>query len=224
MRFMQRIVAPDVRNREVHGVTFRVAVAADSVAIEALMKQSARELSRVFYAAAQIPSVERFIATLDLALVEDGTYFVGVASGSDAPEASDGAAAAVAAAVTGDPGASARIVACGGWSRRDKLFTGVGAHAGGVRLLDPTREPARVRAMFVHPDFARRGLGRAILDLCEAAARAEGFHDLELMATLPGEPLYAAYGFRVIERVMIPLPDGIEVGGARMGKPIAAVD
>jgi GNAT superfamily N-acetyltransferase len=180
----------------VGGVRFRVAGSADAAAIQAVMKVSARELSRGFYDDSQRPSVERFIATLDPALVEDGTYFVG--------EADDG-----------------RIVACGGWSRRDKLFTGVGEQAGGARLLDPASEPARVRAMFVHPDFARRGLGRAILDLCEEAARAERFQRLELMATLPGVPLYLACGFTVVERVIITLPDGVEVGGARMAKRLA---
>jgi GNAT superfamily N-acetyltransferase len=195
---MTRIVFP----REINGVTFRIATLADSGAIEEVMKASARDLSRGFYAEHAIPSVERFIATLDATLVEDGTYFIGEAPGGTA------AAAAM------------RVAACGGWSRRDKLFTGVGEHAGGARLLDPAREPARVRAMFVHPDFARRGLGRAILDLCEEAARAEHFRRLELMATLPGEPLYAACGFTVIERVTITLPDGIQVGGARMEKTL----
>jgi GNAT superfamily N-acetyltransferase len=222
------------------GINFRTARLADADAIETLMKLSARALSRGFYDAAQIPSVERFIATLDRTLIEDGTYFVGVAAAAASPAGFDSAADGPAAAF--DPAAAAPAVAvpasgaapparddgsgviacCGGWSRRDKLFTGVGERAGGVRLLDPAHEPARVRAMFVHPDFARRGLGRAILDLCTAAARAEGFQRLELMATLPGEPLYAAYGFRVIERVMLQLPDGIEVGGARMEKALAA--
>jgi GNAT superfamily N-acetyltransferase len=188
---MTRIVAP----HEVNGVTFRTADADDSDAIQAVMKVSAQALSRGFYNERQIPSVERFIATLDPALLDDGTYFVGEADG--------------------------RIVCCGGWSRRDKLFTGVGEDAGGARLLDPARDAARVRAMFVHPDFARRGLGRAILDLCEAAARAEHFQRLELMATLPGEPLYAACGFSVVERVMLKLPDGMEVGGARMEKRLS---
>ena len=178
-------------------MTFRIAGTTDADAIEQVMKASARSLSSGFYEVSQIPSVERFIATLDRTLLDDGTYFVG-----DAAEAQ------------GD------IVCCGGWSRRDKLFTGVGAQAGGARLLDPSREPARVRAMFVRPDYARRGLGRAILDLCEDAARREHFMRLELMATLPGEPLYAACGFRVVERVMIKLPDGVEVGGARMEKPL----
>lgn len=182
---------------ERNGVRFRIAGPADADTIELVMKASARTLSNGFYEASQIPSVERFIATLDRTLLDDGTYFVG--------EVDDGV-----------------IACCGGWSRRDKLFTGAGEQAGGARLLDPTREPARVRAMFVHPDYARRGLGRAILDLCEEAARRERFTRLELMATLPGEPLYAACGFRVVERVMIKLPDGVEVGGARMEKPLPA--
>jgi GNAT superfamily N-acetyltransferase len=198
---MTRIVFP----REINGVTFRIATLADSAAIEEVMKASARDLSRGFYAEHAIPSVERFIATLDSTLVEDGTYFVGEV---------------FAAALSGASERAARVAACGGWSRRDKLFTGVGEHAGGARLLDPAKDPARVRAMFVHPDFARRGLGRAILDLCEEAARAENFRRLELMATLPGEPLYAACGFTVIERVTITLPDGIQVGGARMEKTL----
>jgi GNAT superfamily N-acetyltransferase len=189
-------------HRVINGVSFRTALDADAAAIEDLMKASARELSRSFYDERQIPSVERFIATLDPMLLEDGTYFVG-----EAPRAAETAV-------------PARLVACGGWSRRDKLFTGIGEKAGGARLLDPAVEPARVRAMFVHPDFARRGLGRAILDLCEDAARAEGFRRLALVATLPGEPLYAACGFVVIERTTIALPDGVQVDLARMEKPI----
>ena len=112
----------------------------------------------------------------------------------------------------------AEIVACGGWSRRAKLFTGTGSTDG--RALDPEREPARVRAMFVLPSHARRGIGRMILDACEDAAHAEGFRSVELMATLPGEPLYAACGYAVIERVDLTLPDGVKLGAARMEKPL----
>ncbi len=191
---------------------FRTAAPADTDAVEAVMRASVRDLSRGFYDEDQIPSVERFIATLDLALVEDGTYFVGEVFLTAAPPASLRAPA--------PPTSAAHIVACGGWSRRDKLFTGVGERAGGARLLDANREPARVRAMFVHPDFARRGLGRAILDLCEEAARAEHFRRLELMATLPGVPLYTACGFTAVESVTITLPDGVRVGGVRMEKTL----
>ena len=90
------------------------------------------------------------------------------------------------------------LVACGGWSRRDKLYTG-GDAEGDARLLDPATEPARVRAMFVRVDWTRRGLGRRILEDCEEAARAEGFTQLVLSATLAGLPLYQAFGFQEVE-------------------------
>jgi GNAT superfamily N-acetyltransferase len=172
----------------------RVATAADAPAIERLMKRSARGLSVGFYDGVQTASVERYIATLDPDLIADATYFVA-------------------------DGDTAELAACGGWSRRDKLYTGT-AIAGDARLLDPAREPARVRAMFVDPAWARRGLGRAILDRCEAAARGEGFAAVELMATLPGEPLYAACGYRVVERTELVLPDGVRVGAARMRREL----
>jgi GNAT superfamily N-acetyltransferase len=113
------------------------------------------------------------------------------------------------------------IVACGGWSRRDKLYTGSGDAAGDARLLDPRTEAARVRAMFVRSDWTRRGLGRAILETCERAARAEGFTTLALMATLPGEPLYRAFGFREVGRSMLVMPDGVKLQGVAMQRPIA---
>ena len=123
------------------------------------------------------------IAHLDMQLIEDGTYFV-----HDA----------------GD-----EIVACGGWSRRDKLYTGSGAGDDDERLLDPATEPARVRAMFVRGDWTRRGLGRAILASCERAARPRASRELALGATLPGRPLYRAFGFREIERFTVTMPDGV---------------
>ena len=129
-----------------------------------------------------------------MALIEDGTYYVHEAGGE--------------------------IVACGGWSRRNRLYTGSGASADDGRLLDPSTEPARVRAMFVRGDWTRRGLGRAILEACERAARAEGFATLALMATLPGEPLYRAFGFREVARTMVLLPDGLELDGVAMERPI----
>jgi GNAT superfamily N-acetyltransferase len=174
----------------------RVATVADAPAIGRVMKRSARALSAGFYDAVQTESVERHVATLDLALVTDGTYFVA-------------------------DGADGELACAGGWSRRDRLYTGNDV-AGDARLLDPAREPARVRAMFVDPAWARRGLGRAILDRCEAAARAEGFTAVELMATLPGEPLYAACGYVVVERTELVLPDGVRIGAARMRRELTA--
>jgi GNAT superfamily N-acetyltransferase len=173
----------------------RLATLEDEAAIDALMKASTRDLFPNFYDTRQTASSVKYIAAVDRMLIEDGTYFV--------------------AEVDGQP------VACGGWSRRDKLYTGSGEASGDARLLDPATEPARVRAMFVRSDWTRRGLGRRILEACEAAAKAEGFRTLALMSTLPGLPLYESYGFRVLQRVDIPMPDGVTVGGASMEKPVA---
>ncbi len=188
----------------------RRAVPADLPAIAEVMAASARELSRGFYSEAQIPSVVAHIAVIDPLLVEDETYFVidGEAGGE------------LGGALLGAEGS--RLLACGGWSWRDKLFTGVGAAAGGTGRLVPGKDPARVRAMFVHPTAARRGLGQAILEASERDARSLGFLSAELMSTAPGEPLYAARGYQVLERVTLHLPDGCEVPAARMGKRLDA--
>jgi GNAT superfamily N-acetyltransferase len=172
----------------------RLARREDVPVLSALMRDSVLALFPRFYDERQTASAATHIAHLDLTLIDDGTYFAHEEAGE--------------------------IVACGGWSRRNKLFTGSGAADDDGRLLDPTTEPARVRAMFVRGDWTRRGLGRQILDACERAARAEGFTTLALMATLPGEPLYRAYGFRELERVEITMPDGVTLAGIAMERPI----
>jgi GNAT superfamily N-acetyltransferase len=173
----------------------RLATTDDEAAIDGLMKASIHDLFPHFYDAAQTEASIRYVGVADRMLIEDGTYFVADADGE--------------------------LVACGGWSRRDKLYTGSGEMGGEARLLDPATEPARVRAMFVRADWTRRGLGTAILRACETAARAEGFTTLALMATLPGLPLYEAFGFRVLDRTQIPLPNGLTIGGAAMEKVVA---
>jgi len=175
--------------------TQRLAQAADGEPISALMRTSILDLFPAFYDERQTASAATYIGALDTTLIDDGTYFVHEAGGE--------------------------IVACGGWSRRDKLYTGSGEGEQDARLLDPRTEPARVRAMFVRRDWTRRGLGRAILDACEDAARAEGFAALALMATLPGEPLYRAFGFRELERVPVTMPDGVVLAGVAMERPIS---
>ena len=172
----------------------RLATLADADAIDDLMKAATRDLFPRTYDERQTEASVRFIASVDRTLIEDGTYFVIDVGGE--------------------------MVACGGWSRRDKLYTGSGDAAGDARLLDPDTEPARVRAMFTRADWTRRGLGRRILQACEAAAKAEGFRSLALMSTMPGLPLYESYGFDVVERVEIPMPDGTSIDGASMTKPI----
>ena len=172
----------------------RLATAADAPQISALMKASVLELFPAYYDQRQTASAAVHIAHLDQRLIEDGTYLVHEADGE--------------------------IVACGGWSRRSKLYTGRGSEADDDRLLDPASEPARVRAMFVRRDWTRRGLGRAILTSSEDAARAEGFSSLILGATLPGVPLYRAFGFRDIERFTITMPDGVTLDAVLMDRPI----
>jgi GNAT superfamily N-acetyltransferase len=173
----------------------RPAAPEDAPRIDALMKASIEAIFPSFYDEEQTASSSTYIGAVDPMLIEDATYFV--------LEADD------------------VIVACGGWSRRDKLFTGSSDQEGRARLLDPASEPARVRAMFVRGDWTRRGLGTRILEACEAAARREGFRTLALMATLPGIPLYDRFGFRVLARQPITLPDGVELPCAEMEKGLA---
>ena len=154
--------------------TSRLAVSPDVPALTVLMDAAISELQRGFLDDTEIAS-SRAIMGMDTQLIEDGTYFV-VESGVD-------------------------IAGCGGWSRRATLYGGNQTPGRDSHLLDPTIHPARVRAMYTSPAFVRRGVGRLILSLCEAAAAAEGFTRLELMSTLSGEPLYTAYGFRPLERI-----------------------
>jgi GNAT superfamily N-acetyltransferase len=173
----------------------RVATPDEEAAVDSLLKESAAVLFPRFYDEQQTASAVRYVAQVDPTLLGDGTYFV--------------------------LGSGDRLVACGGWSRRDKLYSGSGDSDRDARLLDPSSEPARVRAMFVHADWTRRGLGRRILEECEAAARREGFRRLALVATLPGLPLYLAYGFHALEEVDVTMPDGVTIPCVAMEKQIA---
>jgi GNAT superfamily N-acetyltransferase len=176
----------------VAALTSRLAGAADIPALEAVMDAAIGELQRGFLSPAQI-AASRTIMGLDRQLIADGTYFV----------VEDGGA----------------IAGCGGWSRRATLYGGDHSPGRDAALLDPAKDAARVRAMYTHPDFARRGVGRLILALCEDAARAEGFTRLELMGTLSGRPLYLSAGYQPIEEI---LDDrgGAPVPLTRMGKAI----
>lgn len=174
------------------GLTHRLATEADIPALSAVMDAAIAELQRGFLTDAQIAS-SRMIMGLDRQLVADRTYFVVEADG--------------------------RVAGCGGWSRRATLYGGDHTPGRDAALLDPATEAARVRAMYTHPDFARRGVGRLILKLCEDAARAEGFKRLELMATLSGRALYAQVGYVDIEAIEDGR-GGEPVPLVRMGKPI----
>jgi GNAT superfamily N-acetyltransferase len=176
----------------------RLATSSDAAKIGALMRASVLELFPRFYGARQTASAAKYVAHLDTQLIEDGTYFVHELGGE--------------------------LVACGGWSRRNKLYTGSTPAADDARLLDPATEPARVRAMFVRGDWTRRGLGRAILDACRRAALTEGFRELVLGATLPGEPLYRAFGFRETGRFNATMPDGASIECVAMSLQIGDPD
>lgn len=174
------------------GLTHRIATPDDAPALAGVMEAAIAELQKGFLDPAQIES-SRMIMGLDRQLLVDGTYFMVEADG--------------------------KIAGCGGWSRRATLYGGDHTPGRDAALLDPATEPARVRAMYTHPDFARRGVGRLILDLCEAAARAEGFRRVELMATLSGRALYSQCGYEDIEAIE-DARGGAAVPLVRMGKAI----
>jgi GNAT superfamily N-acetyltransferase len=168
----------------------RTAERPDIPALGSLIDLSGRALSVGHYSPEQADAITRHVFGVDTQLIDDGTFFV----------------------IEHDD----RIVACGGWSTRRTLFGGDQAKAGPDPLLDPAIEPARIRAFFVHPSMARRGLGRQLMAACTAASKHAGFRALELVATVPGEPLYLASGFTVLERFELQLPGGVAVPVSRM--------
>ena len=172
-------------------LTHRLANREDLDALRALMEAAIAELQKPFLNEQQVAS-SRTIMGLDTQLIEDGTYFVVENDGE--------------------------LAGCGGWSRRATLYGGDQMKAAEQEdpLLDPSTEPARIRAFFVHPDCARRGIGTQILQACLDAARAAGFRRVTLASTLPGVPFYRALGFEEKERLEIPLPDGVRLPIIRM--------
>jgi GNAT superfamily N-acetyltransferase len=167
----------------------------DIAFLQRLIPESARALSAGFYTPRQIEGAIAHIFGVDTQLIADGTYFVAEIDG--------------------------QIVGCGGWSKRKTLYGGDQMKAAGDDLLlDARREPARIRAFFVDPKWARRGIGSQIIEACEEAAREDGFSQLELVATLPGEPLYKAFGYEVIERFEIEIAGDVKIPVAQMRKRI----
>ncbi len=171
----------------------RHATPADIDELWALIDLSVRVLQAGDYSAEQIEGALGTVFGVDSQLIADGTYFV---------------------VETDEP----QIAGCGGWSKRKTLF---GADAVSNRednLLDPARENARIRAFFVHPDWARRGIGSRILQACEDDAAAAGFRGFELGATITGERLYRVRGYEPIERIEVRLPNGASLPVIRMVK------
>lgn len=186
-----------------HPGELRRATLADVPALRELIAVSARELGKSDYTHEQIEGALRGAFGVDTQLLRDGTYFVIEVEG--------------------------RLAACGGWSRRRTLFGGDARADRDASELDPAVDAAKIRAFFVHPDFARRGYGSAILERCERDAAAHGFTRFELMGTLPGVKLYAARGYLPGARVDWPLGGGLTIPFIAMSKaatpdPSAASD
>ena len=176
-------------------IEYRLAEMTDAAAIETLIAESARGLRGSFYSGAQVEGAIGDVFGVDSQLIKDGTYFVALAG--------------------------QRLVGCGGWSKRNAPYGGDHARSGEDSLRDPDCDPAMIRAFFVHPEFARKGVGRELMRRSEIAARESGFRDIEIVATLPGEPLYAACGFTVVQRYEISLSNGevLPVVRMRRGRP-----
>jgi GNAT superfamily N-acetyltransferase len=175
-------------------VSIRPANLGDVSAIQALIAASSRALAAGDYTSEQIEAALLGAWGVDTELIRDGSYFVGEASGE--------------------------LVLCGGWSRRATSFGGDAYDRRESRLLDPAQEAARIRAFFVAPHWARRGLGKRLLTLCESEAMAAGFSAAELVATLPGERLYARYGYATAGRRSYTLPGGLSIEFVPMHKRI----
>jgi GNAT superfamily N-acetyltransferase len=179
--------------REFH---LRLAARDDVPRLHELIALSVRGLMQGYYSSAQLESSLGNWLGLDTRLIDDGTYFVV------------------------EPAAEQLLVGCGGWSRRKTPY-GSDHRAGREdALLDPRTEPAKIRAFFVHPDWSRRGIGAMLLDASESAARAAGFTNLEMGATLSGVPMYERFGYLPGERVELPLEGGESLPILKMYKRI----
>jgi len=176
--------------------SIRLATEADIPALEILIPLSVRELQAPYYSAVQMEAALGPVFGVDRQLIRDGTYFVAEHDGE--------------------------IVGCGGWSRRNSVFGGDSHRTGQDSALDPAVDPARIRAFFVHPAWARRGIGRALLQACESALLQAGFHKAVLVATLAGVPLYAAFGYAETEHYDITLSPGLTLPAVRMSKSFPA--
>jgi GNAT superfamily N-acetyltransferase len=175
----------------------RYAQPADVRALGALIELSVRSLQAGDYSPAQIEGALGTVFGVDTQLIADGTYFVVEASGAD-----------------GD----AMLVGCGGWSKRKTLFGSDHRPGREDHLLDPLHDNARIRAFFVHPEWARRGIGSMILEACENAAMRVGFRGFEMGATVTGERMYRVRGYTPQEHLDVPLANGASLPIIRMEK------
>jgi predicted N-acetyltransferase YhbS len=177
-------------------IQIRLATLADVPALKELIRESVSGLSGEHYTAGQIASALSHIFGVDTQLIVDETYFVAEIENE--------------------------VAGSGGWSKRATLFGGDQSKTDQIdRLLDPIFEAARIRAFYVHPRWARKGVGSRILTACEEAARTSGFRSIELVATLPGEPLYTAKGYTKAEAMQLETPNGESLPAFRMTKSLS---
>src|SRR5579863_9019336 len=179
-------------------VLIRKAIAADVPRLREIIEASVRGLQAVDYSPRQIEGALQSVYGVDSQLIADGTYLVAEDFSQTKPV----------------------IVACGGWSKRKTLYGGDQYARREDSLLDPSRDAAKIRAFFVHPDWARRGIGGMILEACENAARAAGFLRCEMGATLTGVRLFRAYGYVELEHLRLPMEHGEWLPVVRMGKSV----
>lgn len=173
-------------------ITIRKASLTDIPTLKALIPDSVRALQAAYYTTEQMEGALGTVFGVDSQLIEDGTYFIAEVE--------------------------SKIAGCGGWSKRKTLFGSDSSKDKEDVLLDPRHDSARIRAFFVHPAWAHRGIGTRIMGACEAAAIEEQFWRLELVATLTGEPFYQAHGFEGSDRFEVPLPNGASLPLVRMSK------
>ena len=193
----EEIADRDVPEQSLLPWRFRPARQDDVARLGALIEASVRVLQAEDYTASQIEGALGTVLGLDTLLIEDGTYFVAEAHGADG---------------------GLRLAGCGGWSRRKTLCGSDQAPGRDAGLLDPSQDAAKIRAIFVHPDFARRGLGSAILAHVEAQAVTAGFRRFEMGSTLTGVPLYRLKGYVEAEKLGIALANGESLPVIRMTK------
>lgn len=180
------------------GMRLRVAEMRDVQALRELIAASVRALQRGDYSEEQIEGALGTVFGVDTHLIADGTYYAVETQCED----------------------RAAIVGCGGWSKRKTLFGSDAIEGREDLLLDPSKDAAKIRAFFVHPDWVRRGIATQILERCEETARDAGFRRLEMGATLTGVPMYAARGYEEVERMEVRLRNGLSLPVVRMRKSI----
>jgi N-acetylglutamate synthase-like GNAT family acetyltransferase len=177
-------------------IQIRLAREEDITALASLIAESARTLQATYYTSEQIEGALGTVFGVDSQLIQDGTYFIAENTH--------------------------QIIGCGGWSKRKTLYGGdQGKKAEEDRLLDPNFDSAKIRAFFVHPEWARRGIGSQIMEQCESAALEAGFKTIETIATLAGEPLYCRFGYNVSQKFEISLPNKSVLPVVRMVKSFA---